>query len=190
MIKYVKLFPLFFCVPAKAQLTLKISDEISPVLSRVIHDYPNYFSNITGDTLEQEIQFTNYACTLKIKDELPGIITQYGEAEDHVYSWKNVLLETENFEEAKRKFHLYYEQIRKTTTIVKGSAIRLVADYTEPDDNKKFNDIIFDIKSEDDVIKNAVIDLSLQNEMSEWKITVSLYSVDDEHEAKQGDTDE
>jgi hypothetical protein len=166
---------LLFSFSANAQLPFKISNDISPVLSKVIRDYPNNFSNIKGDVLEEDPQITNYACLLNMKDMPPGIITQYGSEKDHEYSWSNVLLQTENYEEAKKKFHLFYFEIKKTPAIINGSS-----DYTEPDENKKFCSVLFNVASGDAKTKNIVVDLSMQYEMSEWKITVSLYQMKDE----------
>src|SRR4030095_15988356 len=111
-------FPSFFYVSTKAQLPPKDVNEISSVLSKVIHDYPNYFNNIKGEVVEESPQVVNYESLLNIKDMPHGIIVQYGAEKERVYSWKNVLLETEDFEEAKKKFHLYYAQIKKTTAII------------------------------------------------------------------------
>jgi hypothetical protein len=172
-------FPLFFCVSTKAQLPLKDPNEISSVLSKVIHDYPNYFSNIKGDIVEESPQVVNYESLLNIKDVPHGTIVQYGDEKERVYSWKNILLETEDFQEAKKKFHLYYTQIKKTKAIINQMDIRLLADYIEPDENKQFNTIIFKLESIEPSIKDVVVDLSLQYEMSGWKMTVSLYHVED-----------
>src|SRR5437763_16898323 len=76
---------LLFSFSANAQLPFKISNDISPVLSKVIRDYPNNFSNIKGDVLEEDPQITNYACLLNMKDMPSGIITQYGTEKDHEY---------------------------------------------------------------------------------------------------------
>ncbi|HEY6976236.1 MAG TPA: hypothetical protein VH396_08095 [Chitinophagaceae bacterium] len=173
-------FPLFFYVSTKAQAPLTNASEISSVLSKVIHDYPNYFSNIKGEIVEESPQVVNYESLLNMKDMPRGVIVQYGDEKEHVYSWRNILLETENFEEAKKKFRLYYTQIKKTTAIINQMDIRLVADYSEPDENKQFSTIIFKLVSIEPAVKDVVADLSLQYEMSEWKITLSLYHIEEE----------
>src|SRR3954454_6156396 len=119
MTKHVLSSLLLFSVSTNAQLQLpfRISNDISPVLAKVINDYPNNFGEIKGDVADQDPQITNYACLLKIKDLSPGVITQYGSEKDHEYSWSNVLLQTENYEDAKKKFHLFYSEIKKTSAI-------------------------------------------------------------------------
>ena len=184
MTKHVFSSLLLFSVSANAQLglNLKIANEISPVLSKVIHDYPNYFNNIKGDILENDPQITNYTCLLNIKDMEPGIITQYGREAEHQYSWSNVLLQTEDYNEAKRKFRLFYADIKKTSALIRNTLVKLNADYIEPDENKNFCNILFKVQPNVDDIKNLIVDLNMQYEMSEWKITVSLYNKEDEKE--------
>jgi len=172
-------FPLFLCISTKAQLPLKDANEIGSVLSKVIHDYPNYFNNIKGEIVDESPQVVNYESLLNIKDVPPGTVVQYGDEKERVYSWKNVLLETGDFEEARKKFRLYYTQIKKTKAIINQMDIRLVGNYIEPDENKQFNTIIFKLESIEPLIIDVVVDLSLQYEMSGWKITVSLYHVED-----------
>lgn len=173
---------LLFSVSANAQLpiNLKISNEISSVLSKVIHDYPNHFNNIKGDILEDDPQITNYTCLLNIKDMEPGIITQYGREVEHQYSWSNVLLETESYEEAKRKFRLYYSDIKRTSAIIRNTLVKLNGNYAEPGEDKKFCSVIFKVEPDEEETKNLVVDLNMQYEMSEWKITVSLYKQEDD----------
>jgi hypothetical protein len=173
-------FPLFFCASTKAQLPFKGSNEVSSVLSKVIQDYPNYFSHLKGDVVDESPQVTSYASLLNMKDMPEGEIVQYTAEADQVYSWKNVLLETENFEEAKKKFRLFYNQIKKTTSIINQMGIRLIADYTEPDESKKFNTIIFKLETIEKSVKDVVVDLSMRYEIDEWKLTVSLYHIEDE----------
>ena len=184
MTKHVLSSLLLFSVSANAQLhvSFKISNEISPVLSKVIHDYPNYFNNIKGDVLENDPQITNYTCLLNIKDMEPGIITQYGREAEHQFSWSNVLLQTEDYNEAKRKFRLFYADIKKTSALIRNTLVKLNADYIEPDESKNFCNILFKVEPGVDDINNLIVDLNMQYEMSEWKITVSLYNKEDKKE--------
>jgi hypothetical protein len=110
----------------------------------------------------------------------PGIITQYGRNPEHQYSWSNVLLKTENYDEARRKFHLFYSDIKKTSAIIRNTLIKLNADYEEPDESKNFCNILFKVEPDVDDIKNLIVDLNMQYEMGEWKITLSLYKKEDE----------
>lgn len=171
----------FCCVGAKAQLKLplKNTNEISPVLEKVIVDYPNDFANIKGDLLEEQPSMVNYACLLNIKGMEPGIITQYGYEKEHSFSWKNVLLTTTNFDEAKNKYRQFYNNIKKTVTSIEHLEIKLVADYIEPNELKTFNTIRFKMETMQELVKDVTVELNMQYEMDQWKITVSVFHVED-----------
>lgn len=171
----------FCCVSANAQLRLPIKtpNEISPVLEKVITDFPHDFANIRGDIIEKQPQIVNYACLLSIKGMDSGIITQYGYEKEHAFSWKNILLVTDNFNEAKSKYKQFYSNIKKTVTSIEHLEIRLVADYAEPDENKTFNTIRFKMETMQDLVKDVTVELNMEYEMDQWKITLSVFHVED-----------
>lgn len=180
---------LLCCVSAKAQLRLpvKITNEISPVLSKVIADYPNDFVNIKGELLEEQPSIINYACVLNMKGMQPGIISQYGYEDEHAFSWKNVLLETESFEEAKSKYKQFYNHIKKTVSSIEKLEIKLEADYIEPEEFKTFNTIRFKMETMQDLVKDVTVDLTMQYEMDKWKVIVSVYHIEDVGNSLAGD---
>lgn len=171
----------FLCASAKAQLRLpiKTTNEISPVLEKVISDFPNDFSHITGELIDEQPQIVNYACVLRIKGMQPGIVTQYGYPDEHAYSWTNTLLETENFGEAKSKFKQFYAHIKKTVTSIEHLEIKLAADYTEPSDFKTFNTIRFKMETVQPLVKDVTVELNMEYEMDQWKITMSVFHIED-----------
>ena len=173
---------MLFCVSTKAQFRLpvvKTPNEISPVLEKVITDFPNDFSNIKGDVVEEQPSIINYACLLNMKGMQPGIISQYGYADEHAYSWKNVLLETSSFDEARIKFKQFYNNIKKTEASIEKLEIRLNADYIEPEAFKPFNMIRFKLETMQDLVKDVTVELNMEYEMDEWKITVSVFHIED-----------
>lgn len=181
MRNYAVIALLFCCASVKAQfkLPLKTSNEISPVLSKVITDFPNDFIHIKGELLEEQPSIINYGCALTMKGMQPGIITQYGYADEHSYSWKNILLETESFTEAKNKFKQFYTQIKKTESSIEHLEIKLVADYIEPEEFKTFNTIRFKMETMQELLKDVTVELTLQYEMDQWKITMSVFHIED-----------
>ena len=169
------------CVTARAQLKipLKTANDISPVLEKVICDYPNDFANIRGALLEEQPSVINYACVLSIRGMPPGIVSQYGYEAEHAFSWKNTLLETGNFSEAKAKFKQFYNHIKKTVAAIEKLEIKLDADYVEPDEFKSFNTIRFKLETMQDLVKDVTVELNMQYEMDQWKITMSVFHIED-----------
>jgi hypothetical protein len=177
------------CASAKAQfkLPLRTTNEISPVLEKVIADFPNDFAHIKGDLIEEQPSIINYSCLVTIKGMDPGIITQYGYEKEHSFSWQNTLLVTGNFEEAKNKYRQFYNNIKKTVTSIEHLEIKLNADYIEPAEFKTFNIIRFKMETVQDLVKDVTVELNMQYEMDEWKVTVSVFHIEDAGNSLAGD---
>ena len=169
------------CASAKAQfkLPLKTTNKISPVLEKVITDFPNDFAHIKGDLIEEQPSIVNYSCRVNIKGMDSGIITQYGYEKEHSFSWENTLLVTDNFNDAKNKYKQFYNNIKKTVASIEHLEIRLAADYIEPEEFKTFNIIRFKMETMQDLVKDVTVELNMQYEMDQWKITVSVFHVED-----------
>jgi len=101
-----KIFILFLsCIAfaANAQLHLPFANNnVSAGLSTVIKDYPNHFSHIKGEVIIHDVQSTDYSCNVQVAGA-SSIVTMHGEDKEDVYSWKAVLLQTDDFEKAKAK---------------------------------------------------------------------------------------
>ena len=166
---------MFFAAQAGAQIPFLSSGELGTAVSKVIKDYPNYFSNIKGDTILKTPQSIDFACTIVIPGAEAGTITMSGPAKDQVFSWKNTLFETEDFGKAKAKFRQYYTQLKKTTSTLGDYHVTLQGDFEEPSEDKKFTTVIFRVEHSPENYRNLVVDLSLQYEISGWEITVSVY---------------
>jgi hypothetical protein len=97
------------------------------------------------------------------------------------------LLETENFTEAKNKFKQFYTQIKKTESSIEHLEIKLAADFIEPEEFKTFNTIRFKMETMQELLKDVTVDLTLQYEMDQWKITVSVFHIEDAGNSLAGD---
>ncbi|MEP6465664.1 MAG: hypothetical protein ABJB05_05140 [Parafilimonas sp.] len=176
MKKSILCISLFFSVSTFAQFHLaSFNKDVSNALSKVIEDFPNNFNNIRGDIIGTGIQSTNYTCTVNIDGADSSIIIQNGEDKDNIYSWREVVFETEAFDEAKTKFHEYFNKIKGTSAIIDNKKINFLATYNSPDDSKRFASILFIADPNIQQIKNVVIDLSLQYLFSNWQISISVY---------------
>lgn len=169
------------CASANAQfrLPIKTTNEISPVLEKVITDFPNDFANIKGDVIDVQPSIVNYSCLLTIKGMDSGIISQYGYEKEHAFGWKNILFVTENFNDAKSRYKQFYNSIKKTVTSIEHLEIKLAADYIDPEEFRTFNTIRFKMETMQDLLKDVTVELNMQYEMDQWKITLSVFHVED-----------
>lgn len=175
MKKYLFLFLFLFPVLSFAQFHFGGTNTVSAELSKVIEDFPNHFKNIRGEIISQDVQAVNYTSTVNIAGADSSIIIQNGNDSDNIYSWKETVFETEDFDKAKEKFHEYFSKIKGTSVEVDNNKVSFRADYTEPDDAKRFATIIFMPSPAIKELKHVVIDLSLQYVLSGWQISINVY---------------
>src|SRR5688572_17318119 len=77
---------------------------------KIIQDHPNHYKNTIGELIVQNPQSADYRCNFKIEGAEECYITKYSSDNEEICSWQALLLTTENFNEAKRKFRSVYDQ--------------------------------------------------------------------------------
>jgi hypothetical protein len=147
------------------------SNDISTDIKRVISDYPNQFKNITGELIVQNPQSADYQCSLKINGAEECIITKYSSIKKEIYSWQAIMLTTENFNEAKRKFRSFYDQLNNLT--INSSQLR--GRYEAPAEEKKFTSVIFSFSPGDESTDKLRVEVVMESEGMDWKIKILLY---------------
>jgi hypothetical protein len=176
MKKYLLLFCLLFSFSAFAQFHLaSFNKDVSNALSKVIEDFPDHFNSIRGEIIGIDIQSKNYSCTINIVGADSSVIIQNGDDKDNIFSWKEVVFESDDFNEAKSKFHEYFYKIKGTSAFVDNNKISFEASYYAPDDAKRFASILFTAHPQIHQLKNVVIALSLENLFTNWQISISVY---------------
>ncbi len=173
-------------LPAFAQLKLPVVNGIGADIKKVIQDYPNQFSNLKGDVVVQNPQSTDYACNFKVNGAEEATITQYSSANKYnICSWQALMLTTEEFEDAKKKFKSLYGQLNNLSAkMEEGVFLRLKASYETPVEEKKFNSIIFSVDNGSTTLKKLKVELTMQYELLEWKVKVVVYEKEREDHEK------
>lgn len=174
-----------------AQLKLPNSNGIGNDLRKVISDYPNHFSNLLGEMIEENVQYTDYECNFTPNGAEKTTITHYSSKGSDVYSWQTVMLTTDNFEKAKQKFRTLYNQLNNLTVKAgDGNAAHLRGQYIAPAEEKKFNSIVFSLDPADDSIKKLKAEITLEfYAPMEWRVKVLVYDRDRE-DNERGKTQE
>jgi hypothetical protein len=172
----------FVLIAISANLLLAqgaFSNNTSIVLEKVIQDYPNRFRNIKGDVIIENPQTTEYQSKVQIPGASSCIVTRYSSSKNDVYSWGCTLLKTEDFSSAKNKYKEIFAQIKNSIIKLYGEKpFILNGQYEAPDEGKKFTSIIFELLPAVGEMKKIKIDLSLQYEITDWKISLSVYDRD------------
>ncbi len=166
----------FIAIAATSLAQSAFSNNTSAGLEKVLQDYPNRFKNIKGEVIVENPQTTEYHSTIEIPGASSCIVTRYSSSNNDVYSWACTLIKTEDFNEAKNKFREIYGQIKNSIIKIQGEKpFILNGQYEAPNQGKKFTTIIFDLLPAVGEMKKVKIDLSLQYEITDWKVSLSVY---------------
>lgn len=171
-----------------SQLRLPLANALASDIRKIIRDYPHQFGNLQGNIIEDNPQTTSYDCTFKVTGAETSTITKYSSNKRKVYSWQALMLTTDDFETAKKKFRALYSQFNQLGVKMDyGETFYLGGKYETPVEEKKFNSVIFMFENPDQKTYKMKLEISMQYELLEWKVRVIIY----EHERdddEQGDT--
>ena len=163
---------LFAFLNANSQLSTVTNGSISPDIKKVIEDFPNNFSNITGSLIIQNPQSADYTCNLSMHGVEECTITKYSATKKDICSWQALMLTTENFDEAKRKFRFLYGQLNNLTV---GSSL-LSGVYENPVEEKKFTSVTLSFNSEKEPLSSLKVEIVMESEIMEWKVKILVYN--------------
>ena len=178
---------LFFCLNSNAQgFKFPVTNnDLRNSLSRVITDYVDSFSHLKGDTISVNPQTIEFASKLSFVGSEGNTITQY-KSKNVIYSWQALLLTTEDFDEASKKYKWLYNQLRVMTVKVQDYSFTLSGNYDAPDESKKFFTSIFKLTPNAANMPKLKVEASMQFEFPEWKINLRVYERERE-DREQGD---
>lgn len=155
------------------------TNKTNAVLEKVIQDYPNRFRNIKGEMIVENPQATEYRSTVEIPGSSSCTVTKYTSKKDDVYSWACIVFEGDDFNLVKNKYKELFGQIKNTIVKIEGQKTFILnGQYEIPSEERKFTTVIFELLPAVGEMKKLKVDLTLQYEMTGWKISLSVYDRD------------
>jgi len=152
------------------------TNDVNSALQKVIQDYPNHFVNIKGAQVMGNNQRVQYHSNVEVPGSLISVVTQYSASQKGLYSWKCVMMESEQFAEAKTRFTELYNQIRNTIVKIEGEKpFILNGKFETPTDDRKFTTVIFQLLPATGKMQKLKVELTLQQYLNDWKVTLSVY---------------
>lgn len=169
------LISLFIVSTAQAQIRFPAgNNSVRDEIAKVMQDYPNHFKSLAGDILLQDPQSTNFTSTIKISGAEDCSVTKYSSGNKEIYSWQAIMLITEDFEEAEKKYKKLYTQLNNMPLkLDKVQPYRFTALYEPPTESRKFNTILFSASESE--VKKLKLELSMRFEFPEWKVSMMVY---------------
>jgi len=160
-------------------------------LQKIIGDFNSGFSSIRGGVQYENPQTTEYASEVQLSGAEACVITQHSGARP-MYSFEALMLTTEDFAEAAKKYKSLYGQL-------KGMTIRINNDYTyslsgsyeAPDESKKFSSSVLRLLPAATQLPRLKVEVSLQYYFPEWKVSLLVYEKEreDRDRGKKEDDD-
>jgi hypothetical protein len=189
-VKPLSLFTLLFVLSgfSHAQL-IKISPAAgSPFaddVKKVVEDFHNSFANLTGEPVKQNPQSADYECGFRVTGAEECFITVYSSGKRKVCSWQALMLTTEDFGEAKKKYKALHSQLNNIE-IKDGYGVgrKLRGSYEAPWENKKFTSSVLTLHPAGEQFQKLIVEISIQYEPMEWKVKVQVYEKEREDDER------
>lgn len=176
---------LFSGLKSQAQLKFPVTNnDLRNNLSKIITDFSHGFNTLKGDTIDVNPQTIQFATRLDFKGAEQNSIMEY-RALQPVYSWQAVLMRTEDFEEASKKYKWLCDQLKVMTVKMDDYAFTLSGNYDAPDEARGFCSSIFKLTPNAANMPRLKIEATMEFEFPEWKINLLVY----EREREDGEGD-
>ena len=166
------------------------TNDVNAALQKVIQDFPNHFINLKGSRVLGNIRTVQYHSIVEVPGALNCVLTPNASRQKDRYSWQCLMLESEQFGEAKNKFTELYNQIRNTIVKMEGEKpFILNGKYETPSDDKKFTTIIFQLLPATGDMQKLKVELTLQQTLTNWKLILAVYNEDRRNDEQPDLTD-
>lgn len=175
-------------IPSNSQVRFPGTDQLSIDMKKVIRDYPRHFASMLGAVVEENPQSVSYHCSFKVRGAESCVITRYSSKANDVFSWQALMLTTEDFDEAKKKFRSLFNSLNNLAVKMDyGETFYLNGRYKAPSEDMKFASVVMAFQNPDQITHKMKLEISLQYEMMEWKVRLLIYEREREDD-EQGET--
>jgi hypothetical protein len=191
-VKILVIFTMLAAMPVlvPAQIKLPVANGFTADLKKVIEDYPSRFIHLMGEMKAQHEQTTEYFCNLKVNGAEEATIIRYSSKREGVVSWEAVMFTSDDFEDAKKKYKSYFNQLNNLGVTLGKDHFRIRGSYENPAEENKFNSIFFAFEPTAPDIKKVKVELTLQYKAPmDWQVKVLVYDKERE-DGEQGRTEE
>jgi hypothetical protein len=177
---------LFTSFPSAAQLRIPgtSNGDVRQALEKVITDYSKGFTTLRGEVLANNPQTVEYASLLQFKSAEKNTIMEYS-GKEPVYSWQALMLSDEEFLVAEKKYKALYKDLKAITlTLNRDYSYGLEGTYDAPSESRKFASSVFRLMPNATNLPKVKVELSLQYELLEWKIYLTVFQKEREDEER------
>lgn len=165
---------------AYAQLKSPQYTALRTDLQKVVAEYPLQFAAIRGPIVDRNPQSTEYRSTLSVSGAERCSIVAYSSDGPPVYSWQALMLTTEDYEAAARKYKALFQQLRGSNIYYVKDQYTLRGTYQEADESRGFATSTLALVRPPERFRKLRVEVSLQFEFPEWKVQLHVFEKEKE----------
>lgn len=172
-----------------AQLKNPLNTAFQNDMQRVVAEFPNRFVSLIGDVMASNPQTASYASLVALKDAETCTVTRYSSGVRPIYSWQALVLRTEDFVAAAKKYNWLFHQLKGMNVTYVVDKYTLGGTYAPPTEEKKFSVSELTVIRPPDALNKLRIEVAMQYEFPEWKVIVQVFEREREDD-ERGDISE
>lgn len=169
---------------SQGQLKLPISSAFRSDIQELVKDYPGGFTQTKGEARAKNPQTIEYVSLISPEGVSDAYVMQYSALGKSIYSWHGVLLETEDFEEASKKYKWLFTQLKGMNVTYVADQYTLEGKYVTPDESIGFAISTLTLANPPSPLKKMKIEVSLNFEFPEWKVGLSIFEKEREDDER------
>ena len=177
----------FLCsaIAAQSQLVkLPINNAFRTDVQKVVEEYPHQFTSIRGEVVNKNPQTVEYASLLIPDGAQESVITKYSSRQKPIYSWQAVMLTTEDYETAVKKYKWLFNQLKGLNVKYVADLYTLRGEYEVPDESRKFTVSTLVLSHPPTPFRKLKVDVSMTFEFPEWKVSMLVYEKEKEDDER------
>jgi hypothetical protein len=173
---------LVFIASLSTQAQLKLFDKKDPstfhkAVQVIISDFPYNYKHITGELVDKQGDFEQYASTVRLPGAQSCVIGYYHSSLDTTASWQALMLSTEEFKEAAQEYKRLYHELKSCKMkTADGSAYYMAGTYEAPAEETDFVTSTLVIETGDERFLEFKIEVELLYQLDKWIVNVNMVS--------------
>ncbi len=179
---------LFLSYAGTAQLKLPISTPLTSHLrndvQKVVAEYPGGFARLRGEVVTTNPQSIEYASLLMVSKAESCTITRHSSHGKPVYTWQAVMLTTESFEEAEKKYKWLFGQMKGMNVKYVIDHYTLTGKYESPGESRKLTTSTLTVADAPEPLQKLKVEVAMHYEFPEWKVTLNIFEKEREDDER------
>ena len=185
-IKLLFLSFLFLSPIAKGQvnLSLRAPNNLRPAVEKVLSAYSDHYAQVKGDTVSVSESAIIYNSVVKPGSAINCTVTEYLNTEKFDCSWEALLLNTEDFDAAAKKYNTCYQQLKNLVVKTGGETAKMDGEFEAVEGTKNFYSTVFSPSTNNPILEKIRVEVLLESDLTSWSVRILVY--DRVHDDKEG----